>query len=167
MNKYFEIHWVSFPRESQSDPLSAHEWTSVLKLATMWQFQKIRATAIKNLENMLDLVDKVIIAQRFDISAWLVPTLNALVQREEMINLSEANRLGMDWVLKLAKVREMGVTPQHRTCKHCHHTGPPRCDSCSSTDADHCGSCSKKLPNPGTITKGDYSRGICEIFGLS
>ena len=60
---------------------------------------------------MLDLVDKVIIAQRFDISAWLVPTLNALVQREEMINLSEANWLGMDWVLKLAKVREMGVTP--------------------------------------------------------
>ena len=117
---------------------------------------------------MLDLVDKVIIAQRFDISAWLVPTLNALVQREEMINLSEANWLGMDWVLKLAKVREMGAfTPQHRTCKHCHHTGPPRCDSCSSTDADRCGSCSKKLPNPGTITKGDYSRGICEIFGLS
>ena len=142
----------------------------------MWQFQKIRVTAIKNMENMsMDWVDKVILAQRFDVSTWLVPTLNALAQREEIINLSEANRLGMDWVLKLAKVRERGVssTPQYRTCTNCAYTGAPRCNSCSSTTANRCGSCSTQLPNssaqnvPGAGTKSDYSKDIREVFGLA
>ena len=121
----------------------------------------------------LDLVDKVVIAQKFDISAWLVPTLNALVQREQMINMSDANRLGMDWVLKLAKVRETVAarTPQLRACTNCHHTGPPRCNSCSSVAANRCGSCSTYLPDTltqaaGTGSKGDYTNDICKIFGL-
>ena len=123
----------------------------------------------------MDWVDKVILAQRFDVSTWLVPTLNALAQREEIINLSEANRLGMDWVLKLAKVRERGVssTPQYHTCTNCAYTGAPRCNSCSSTTADRCGSCSTQLPNssaqnvPGAGTKSDYSKDIREVFGLA
>ena len=121
----------------------------------------------------LDLVDKVVIAQKFDISAWLVPTLNAMVQREQMINMSDANRLGMDWVLKLAKVRETVAarTPQLRTCTNCHHTGPPRCNSCNSITANRCGSCNTYLPDTltqaaGTGNKGDYTNDICKIFGL-
>ena len=76
----------------------------MLKLATMWEFRKIHATVIKNMENMpLDLVDKLVIAQKFDISAWVRPTLVAfkLAYREETISLSEANQLG----LELAKLR--------------------------------------------------------------
>ena len=80
---------------------------SVLKLATMWEFQKIRATAITKIERMpLDLVDKLVIAQKFDISAWVMPTLVELSHRKEMVSFSEANQLGMKWVLELAKLRE-------------------------------------------------------------
>ena len=126
----------------------------------------------------LDLVDKLIIAQKFDISAWLVPTLNALVRRAEMIDMSEANRLGMDWVLKLAKVRETAretvatrPTSSLRTCTNCHYTGLPQCNNCGNT-ANCCGSCRNYLPEtvtqsvPGAGTKGDYTKEICKIFGL-
>ena len=79
----------------------------MLKLATMWEFQKIRATAITKIERMqLNLVDKLVIAQKFDIPAWVTPTLVELAHRKEMVSFSEANQLGMKWVLELAKLRE-------------------------------------------------------------
>ena len=79
----------------------------MLKLATMWEFQKIRATAIIKIGGMsLNLVDKLVIAQKFDISAWVKPTLAELARRKEMVSFSEANQLGMKWVLELAKLRE-------------------------------------------------------------
>ena len=73
----------------------------------MWEFQKIRATAITKIENMqLDLVDKLVIAQKFDIPTWVKPTLVELARRKEMVSFSEAIQLGMKWVLELAKLRE-------------------------------------------------------------
>jgi hypothetical protein len=165
-------------RDSQQpDSFSPEEWTSVLKLSSMWQFHRIRATAIKNMETIaMDPIDKIVIARRFDIPTWLVPTLNALIQRESPVGLSEGNRLGMEWVLKVAEVRERGATTvtQNRACTICHHTGPARCNSCSSTTANRCGSCSNYLSNATTVTtekRGarsnvDYSTDIREAFGL-
>ena len=129
----------------------------MLKLSSMWQFHKIRATAIKNMETItMDLVDKIVIARKFDIPTWLVPTLNALIQRESPVGLSEGNRLGMEWVLKVAEVRERGATTatQNRACSNC-------------------GSCSTYLSNA-TVTTGkrgaksnvDYSTDIRAVFGL-
>jgi hypothetical protein len=144
----------------------------VLKLSSMWQFHKIRATAIKNMETItMDLVDKIIIARRFDIPTWLVPTLNALIQRESPVGLSEGNRLGMEWVLKVAEVREICATT-NRACTNCSYTGPARCNNCSSTTANRCGSCSTYLPNATTTEKRgarsnvDYSTDIRAVFGL-
>jgi hypothetical protein len=163
-------------RDSQQpDSLSPEEWTSVLKLSSMWQFHKIRATAIKHMETVtMDLVDKIVIARRFDIPTWLVPTLNALIQRESPIGLSEGNRLGMEWVLKVAEVRERGATTatQNRECTSCHYTGPARCNSCNSKIANRCGSCSTYLPNATTMGERgarsdvDYSTDIRKVFGL-
>lgn len=148
----------------------------MLKLSSMWQFHKIRATAIKNMESLsMDLVDKIIIARRFDVSTWLVPTLNALVQREKPIDLLEGNRLGMEWVLKVAEVREYDATttPQERTCSHCRHKGPARCNSCNSTIANRCASCNTHFPaatsnagKRGGRSNVDYSDNIREVFGL-
>ena len=144
----------------------------MLKLSSMWQFHKIRATAIKNMETItMDLVDKIVIARRFDIPTWLVPTLNALIQRESPVGLSEGNRLGMEWVLKVAEVRERGAT-QNRACTSCSYTGPARCNSCSSTNANRCGSCSTHLSNVsptgkrGARSNVDYSTDIRAVFGL-
>jgi len=166
---------IHVPRDSQQpESLTLEEWTSVLKLSTMWQFHKIRAAAIKNMEGFsMDLVDKILIARRFDISTWLVPTLNALVQREKPIDLSEGNRLGIEWVLKVAEVRECDVfSHQLRSCPHCSYKGAARCHSCNSTLADRCGSCNRYLTSLSNVEKRggksdiDFSNNIREVFGV-
>jgi len=179
---FVQLLRVMFPSDSQHpELLTPEEWTSVLKLSTMWQFQKIRATAIKTMEGQsMDLIDKIVIARRFDVSAWLVPTLNTLIQREKPIDLSEGDRLGMEWVLKVAEIREGDAVPttQERTCQNgnCNYKGPPRCNSCSSTTANRCGSCSQYLAAVTTTSNStgkrggrsnvDYSKNIQEVFGL-
>jgi hypothetical protein len=162
-------------RDSQHlDLLTLEEWTSVLKLSSMWHFQKIRALAIKKMEGIsMDLIDKINIARRFEILTWLVPALNALVQREKPIDLLEGNRLGMEWVLKVAEVRECNPATQERTCTHCSYKGSPRCNSCNSTTANRCGSCNTHLP-AATIDLGkrgarssiDFSKEIREVFDV-
>jgi len=124
----------------------------------------------------MDLVDKIVIAKRFDVWAWLVPTLNELVQREKPLDLSEGNRLGMEWALKVAEVREVdaSVAPQARTCQSCNYTGPSRCNSCSSTVSNRCGSCNtyfaatttSKVGKRGGRSSVDYSEKIQEVFEI-
>jgi hypothetical protein len=140
----------------------------------MWQFKNIRTIAINTIGNVsMDLVDKIVIARKFDVSAWLVPALNQLVQREKSIDFLEGNKLGMDWVLKVAELRD-GDIRAVRTCQHCNHTGPPRCNSCNSTTANRCGSCNTQLPvaaaaassEGGKRSHVDYSDQIRTAFGL-
>jgi hypothetical protein len=173
---------VSYSRDSQQpDPLTLEEWTSALKLSTMWQFYKIRAAAIKAMQNLsMEPVDQIVIARRFDISAWLVPALSALVQRETLVDVSEGNRLGMEWVLKLAEVREgLGTRPSKvYICQGCNHRGPARCTSCTSTTTiNRCSSCTSTTFNrcsscnttisPAAASNSDCSEQIRKVFELA
>lgn len=152
----------------------------------MWQFQDIRTKAIKAMENPtlgmdLDPVHKIVIARKFDVSSWLVPSLNALVQREKPLDLSDGVRLGMEWALKVAEARECGATlvqgAPGPTCQYCPHRGAPLCSSSDKTI--YCGSCQNIIsatPTNVVRTKGvgarggrtgvDYSDKIREIFKL-
>jgi hypothetical protein len=157
--------------DSQScDLMSSEEWASVLKLSTMWEFQNIRARAIKALESptlSMDLVDKIVIARNFNVSAWLVPSLNALVQREKSLDLSEGNRLGLEWTLKVAELRERPSSP-YLVCPTCSYTGPTVCNLCHSA-ANRCGSavCRQVVYAGGGTRAGiDYCDKIRKIFGL-
>jgi hypothetical protein len=156
-------------RDSQQhDSLTSEEWTSVLKLSSMWQFLKIRATAIKAFESFsIDLVDKIVMARRFDISSWLIPSILELAQREKPLNLLEGKSLGMEWALKVAEVRE---STTRGTCPRCPYRGPPRCSSCTSTTFNRCGSCSTQLLNASNNTGSkstDHSEKIREVFELA
>ena len=145
----------------------------------MWQFHKIRATAIKAMEGLaMEPIDKIVVARKFDVSPWLVPSLNELVQREKPIDLSEGNRLGLEWVLKLAQLRERVTSPQAPDCSNvnCSYKGPPCCSSCSSTTFNRCGFCytqltaaptTTKVSKRGSMANVDYSAEIREVFGLT
>ena len=148
-------------RETRSCDLSLEEWTSVLELSTMWQFHGIRAKAIKALESLtisMDPVDKIVMARKFDVSPWLVSSLLALVQREQPINLSEGTRLGLEWALKVAEVREYGAAAQP-ICQSCLYPGPH----------NNCGSCRRRLEEGGRARaslRTDYDKKIRKMFGL-
>ncbi|KAI6103730.1 hypothetical protein EDD16DRAFT_1493486 [Pisolithus croceorrhizus] len=93
---------------SQPDlPHGTEQWTSVLKLSTAWNFERLRQAAIDALtESGIGAVDRVVLSQRYYIKNWLLPALNELARRPEPITLEEAKRMGIDIALKLASVRE-------------------------------------------------------------
>jgi hypothetical protein len=171
---------ISTSKDSQSsDLLTSEEWISVLKLSTMWLFQDIRAKAIKALGSLtlsMDLIDKIVIARKFAVSAWLVPSLHALVQREKPLDLSEGNRLGLEWALKVAEVREYGATTAVAlpTCQSCSYTGTAICGSCHSPLSPANGSGKERSTSTKKKSKEagggrasiDYSDKIREIFEL-
>lgn len=83
------------------------EWLSVLSLANMWGFTKIRQTAIEKLQNNnIDLITKIELAHRYDIREWLFGAYLALGKRPEPLTVNEGARLGYDFALKMASVRE-------------------------------------------------------------
>jgi hypothetical protein len=107
--------------------LTWQEWTSVLKLATMWQMDKFRELAITSMSNLqVDPIDKIVIATDYHISEWLLPALNQLAQREAPINVSDVGRLGLDCALKIAEVRESRIYYTGRHTLYPHSVEGPR-----------------------------------------
>ncbi|KAJ8503539.1 hypothetical protein ONZ45_g10775 [Pleurotus djamor] len=103
--------------------LTAREWTSVLKLASLWDMANIRKDAIHNLDSLiLNPAEKVGIAIDYDIEAWLVPSLNALVQREQPISPADLSFIGIDCALKIAAIRE-ACQRSGSTCYYCSSNG--------------------------------------------
>lgn len=92
----------------QRDAMSFAEWTSVLKLSTMWNFEGLRSLAIQSMSGLPDndAVEKAALAGEYQIDEWLLPALNELAQREEPISIEEARRLGWEVALQLSAVRE-------------------------------------------------------------
>ncbi|KAL4075296.1 hypothetical protein V8B97DRAFT_1915899 [Scleroderma yunnanense] len=89
-------------------PNNVAQWTSVLKLSTLWEFDQLRKAAINALSNSLHNrpLDRFILSRQYDITGWSLPALNELAQRPESISLEEGNRLGIETALKIASVRE-------------------------------------------------------------
>lgn len=89
------------------ESLTSTEWVSVLALSTMWDFEAARCFAIQRLSMLeLDPVDRIVLAQTHRVVEWLVPALVQLAQREEPLGASDVKKLGVDMVLKMARVRE-------------------------------------------------------------
>jgi|ERR1700676_2442696 hypothetical protein len=87
--------------------MSSTEWTSVLKLSTMWSFDDLRDLAILNMSQLsIDPIERAALAKEYSIDEWLLPALNELAQREEPIGIEEARRLGWETALQIAAVRE-------------------------------------------------------------
>ncbi|KZP28467.1 hypothetical protein FIBSPDRAFT_779866 [Athelia psychrophila] len=100
------------------DGMTSSEWTSVLRLSTMWGFESLRDLAISTLSNLfsvpsftsdLDPVERACLARDYDVDEWLVPALNALAQREDPLSVQEGMRLGWELAMQVANVRESFV----------------------------------------------------------
>ncbi|TFK45102.1 hypothetical protein BDQ12DRAFT_621719 [Crucibulum laeve] len=88
--------------------LTLDEWTSVLKLSTMWGMDRVRAFTISKMGILLksNPVTQVILAREYHVDQWLLPGLNMLVKRAEMITTHEVELLGVDSALEIMKIRE-------------------------------------------------------------
>jgi hypothetical protein len=84
------------------------EWTSVLHLATRWEFDSIRTLAIQKLEGLtISAVDKVVLARQFNItSPWTLAAYTDLCQRPETLTFLEARALGLETAMRIYQLRE-------------------------------------------------------------
>lgn len=107
--------------KSPESSFSRDQWISVLDLSTKWEFRALRTAAINHLTTLngsIDPVDKLVMAIKYKITEWMLPTLLKLAQRAEPISVDEGNRMGLETALKLSAVREKVKLPcgQCQTC---------------------------------------------------
>lgn len=92
---------------SPKDSLS--QWITLLSVATRFRFDRLRAQAIRAIDESatpLDPVDKVVLATKFDVPAWLAPAFVALCQRPKCLEEWEAEKIGLKRTVQLARARE-------------------------------------------------------------
>jgi len=111
-NDFRQLLRVMYPQHpAQPDTMTCAEWTSVLKLSTMWNFEGLRDLAVKSMSRLpIDPVEKTALAMEYDIDGWLLPAINELAQREDPIGIEEARRLGLEVAMKIAAVRESFIS---------------------------------------------------------
>jgi hypothetical protein len=86
---------------------SVQEWTSILKLSTMWEFDEIRKIAIANLEELpIDVVETIVMARDYHITAWFIPSLNKYAKLDRPISVEDMDRLGLEYILKVVEARQ-------------------------------------------------------------
>lgn len=89
-------------------PQTLDEWTSVLHLATRWEFIDIRALAIRSIQSLdISPVDRIVLARDFDITdRWTLQAYTALCDRSDPLSYHEASRLGLETSVRIAQMRE-------------------------------------------------------------
>ncbi|KEP48478.1 BTB/POZ domain protein [Rhizoctonia solani 123E] len=116
------------------------------RLANLFNFSELRAYLLPLAEQNLDDVDKIVFAREFDIKEWLVSAHVRLCQREKPLSGEEANKLGVQSVLIISRMREQhrsrnsspGLTPNNHYCSACigitytGHTYDRDCDACGT-----------------------------------
>ncbi|TFK74693.1 hypothetical protein BDN72DRAFT_893031 [Pluteus cervinus] len=102
---------VLYPCDFQNkESLSLLQWTQVLFLSDVYQFQRVRALAVSYLDGLLeDPIGRIRLGRVFSIDTWQLSGLDNLVCREEPLSLAGADYLGMETVLRLANLRERCV----------------------------------------------------------
>lgn len=76
-------------------------------LAHRWQFETIKTLAIRNMEDYITPIDRVVWGAEYDVgNNWLLKGYTALGTREEPLSDEEGMRLGLHTVLRLSRLRE-------------------------------------------------------------
>ncbi|RPD57425.1 hypothetical protein L226DRAFT_554217 [Lentinus tigrinus ALCF2SS1-7] len=104
--------WILYPTSSNYGEWKARnldEWTSILSLATRWEFNDIRTLAIRQLQTLdgISPVDKVVLGREYEFSGrWVLSAYIALCERSEPLSIPEASRLGLETAMRIAQLRE-------------------------------------------------------------
>jgi hypothetical protein len=91
-------------------------WISVLHLSDMWQMQLLRQDALTHLHPIANDVEKLELADKYDIPHWVLPALVALVNRDGALGIEESGKIGWVRAIKIAGLRErrLRVVPPYQ-----------------------------------------------------
>lgn len=173
-------------------PCIVDEWTSVLHLATRWEFESIRQLAIRELEGLnIDPVNKIVLSRQFDISSpWTLAAYTEVCHRSDSLTVSEARALGLETAMRIYQMREKLRSKQGTRIPRSGRGSPPRMPPAISQYASenrrpvarraslsHPPHSDRTLPAPTSLSKtqcvkppirklSDASRLIAEAFDL-
>ncbi|KAL1760311.1 hypothetical protein FB107DRAFT_287133 [Schizophyllum commune] len=120
---------LMYPSElAGCDVKTPSEWISVLRLAIKWSFPALRARAIKEIERIGNVVDKICVAREFGglelgegldtqqhddelkaLQLWLLPAFTEACTTPKWlasISLDDAERVGAATILQIGRLRE-------------------------------------------------------------
>ncbi|KAF7980525.1 hypothetical protein HWV62_37649 [Athelia sp. TMB] len=96
---------------------TVNDWTAILSLAESWSFKSIRALAIKQLNTIASVIDKIVLGRQYGIDHWLHNAYSVLCARPAALNMEEGRRLGVDDVVRISTLRqELGVGLRRPKC---------------------------------------------------
>jgi hypothetical protein len=94
-------------RNMSTLPTNADEWIAVLRLSTSWSLPMIRKKAIQSLATYnIDVEVMVQVAKDCKVPDLLLRGYKGIVQRQEEIEVEEAERLGWETTLSLLRIRD-------------------------------------------------------------
>jgi hypothetical protein len=109
--------------------LSKDAWISVLHLTVMWQMPLLREAAITQLDELVtDSIEKLRLADTYDVPAWSIPALLDLVNREATLTEADVNSIGLQRSLKVVALRERRFRSSSPKCDQCDVLGVLRYD---------------------------------------
>jgi hypothetical protein len=74
--------------------MGREEWTSVLKLATLWRFGELRQEALDELAQIdIEPVDRIILAREYKVENWLVDGYMELVAQDGILSSKDKTTL--------------------------------------------------------------------------
>ncbi|KAE9405139.1 hypothetical protein BT96DRAFT_358860, partial [Gymnopus androsaceus JB14] len=89
---------VLYPSKAIGCPevLSFSQWTLVLELADRYCMDSLRRHAISKMEHIqqVDPVDKLVLARRFNVSQWLLPSFTEILQALQFVGSSRCGFFG-------------------------------------------------------------------------
>ncbi|KAG6917747.1 hypothetical protein DXG01_001285 [Tephrocybe rancida] len=97
--------------------LSSAEWTSILKLASLWMMIDLRNKAIEALHQQTWL-QKIILGRAYGETNWLHNGYTNFVTRQENLSIEEAQDLGLEAALKLMNIREERLQRNRDQVRH-------------------------------------------------
>ena len=89
--------------------LSSAEWIALLSISSLYDRTKIRQRAIEEIPRCvppIDPIEKIVQAQKHNISEWLPSAIKDLCRRRNPLEEWEAVRIGLSITVKIARVRE-------------------------------------------------------------
>ncbi|KDQ51176.1 hypothetical protein JAAARDRAFT_41438 [Jaapia argillacea MUCL 33604] len=113
---------VMYPWSVKNDIKTAEEWSSVLKLSSLWNFEEIEQLAIRSLTlspKTYDFtpVQMVKLGLEHNVRFWVVRGGAELVKRSERLSTEEGGLMGMMATVVISGVRE--CDRQVRFCPEC------------------------------------------------
>jgi hypothetical protein len=147
---------------------------SVIKLATVWNLEHVRQTAIEELDGYgaADPVLRLIVAKKYNIPRWFVPAVNQLAQRKEPLNSQDLERFqelgglaaACRFILGVGHVRESLQLASTSPIIKCSFNSAIYCYTHqASTFPTNCGNAVN--PVPADRNNHDFTAEICRVFG--